>query len=93
MNKVEVKNLTKQFGELLVLDNISFNVGDGEFLCIVGPTGCGCACSLRGGVICDNAPYPPGRSGAVFDLRRVSGGGDRALLGVWHRRGGKAAER
>ena len=41
MNKVEVKNLTKQFGELLVLDNISFNVGDGEFLCIVGPTGCG----------------------------------------------------
>lgn len=41
MNKVEVKNLTKSFGDLLVLDNISFNVGDGEFLCIVGPTGCG----------------------------------------------------
>lgn len=41
MNKVEVKNLTKRFGDLLVLDNISFNVGEGEFLCIVGPTGCG----------------------------------------------------
>lgn len=41
MNKVEVKNLTKRFGDLLVLDNISFNVADGEFLCIVGPTGCG----------------------------------------------------
>jgi sulfonate transport system ATP-binding protein len=26
---------------LLVLDNISFNVGEGEFLAIVGPTGCG----------------------------------------------------
>ncbi|MGD0267344.1 MAG: ABC transporter ATP-binding protein [Candidatus Methylomirabilota bacterium] len=39
--KVVVKNLTKRFGELLVLDNISFSVGEGEFLCIVGPTGCG----------------------------------------------------
>jgi len=39
--KVVVKNLTRRFGELLVLDNISFSVGQGEFLCIVGPTGCG----------------------------------------------------
>ena len=39
--KVEVKNLTKSFGDLLVLDDISFEVYDGEFLCIVGPTGCG----------------------------------------------------
>ena len=39
--KVQAKNLTKSFGELLVLDNISFDVKDGEFLCIVGPTGCG----------------------------------------------------
>ncbi len=38
--KVEVKELTKAFGDLLVLDNISFDVYDGEFLCIVGPTGC-----------------------------------------------------
>jgi sulfonate transport system ATP-binding protein len=41
MSKVEVKNLTKSFGSLLVLDDISFDVNDGEFLCIVGPTGCG----------------------------------------------------
>ncbi len=39
--KVEVRNLTKSFGELLVLDSLSFDVRDGEFLCIVGPTGCG----------------------------------------------------
>ena len=31
--KVQAKNLTKSFGELLVLDNISFDVKDGEFLC------------------------------------------------------------
>ena len=39
--KVKVNNLTKKFGDLLVLDDISFEVGKGEFLCIVGPTGCG----------------------------------------------------
>ncbi len=39
--KVKVMNLTKQFDELLVLDDISFDVKKGEFLCIVGPTGCG----------------------------------------------------
>ena len=38
-NKVQVSHLTKQFGDLLVLNDISFNVKKGEFLCIVGPTG------------------------------------------------------
>jgi sulfonate transport system ATP-binding protein len=39
--KIQVKDLTKSFGDLLVLDDISFNVAEGEFLSIVGPTGCG----------------------------------------------------
>jgi ABC-type nitrate/sulfonate/bicarbonate transport system ATPase subunit len=39
--KIEVKNLTRSFGDLLVLDDISFEVAEGEFLSIVGPTGCG----------------------------------------------------
>lgn len=39
--KVEVSHLTKKFGDLLVLNDVSFNVKKGEFLCIVGPTGCG----------------------------------------------------
>ncbi|HHV10108.1 MAG TPA: ABC transporter ATP-binding protein [Clostridiales bacterium] len=39
--KVEVKNLTKYFGDLHVLDDISFNIKKGEFVCVVGPTGCG----------------------------------------------------
>ena len=39
--KVEVKNLSKSFGNLKVLDDISFDVTEGEFLCVVGPTGCG----------------------------------------------------
>lgn len=39
--KVQAKHLTKRFGELTVLDDVSFDVREGEFLCIVGPTGCG----------------------------------------------------
>ena len=39
--KIEVKHLTKYFGDLHVLDDISFNVKKGEFICVVGPTGCG----------------------------------------------------
>ncbi len=38
---VQVNNLTKRFGDLLVLDGISFDVYKNEFLCVVGPTGCG----------------------------------------------------
>lgn len=41
MAGIQVKNLTKKFDDLLVLDNISFEVGDHDFMCIVGPTGCG----------------------------------------------------
>jgi len=40
-DKVTVNGLTKSFGKLLVLDDVNFTVGEGEFLAIVGPTGCG----------------------------------------------------
>ncbi len=39
--KVQVRNLVKKFDDLLVLDNVSFDIDEGEFLCVVGPTGCG----------------------------------------------------
>ncbi len=38
---LQVDHMTKSFGDLKVLNDISFNVHRGEFLCIVGPTGCG----------------------------------------------------
>ncbi len=45
MNLLEIKNLRKTYhdknGEILALDDISFNLKQGEFVAIVGPSGCG----------------------------------------------------
>lgn len=38
---VEVKNLSKKYGEKLVLDDISFSVKEGEILGFLGPNGAG----------------------------------------------------
>ncbi|HJB95551.1 MAG TPA: ABC transporter ATP-binding protein [Candidatus Mediterraneibacter intestinigallinarum] len=38
---LHVDHMTKCFGDLKVLNDVSFDVHKGEFLCIVGPTGCG----------------------------------------------------
>ena len=40
-NVIELKALSKNFGELKVLDNIDFSVRDGEILAILGTSGCG----------------------------------------------------
>lgn len=39
--KISVRNLTKKFDDLTVLNDVSFNIKKGDFVCIVGPTGCG----------------------------------------------------
>lgn len=49
--KLEIINLSKTYfsekGEVRALENINLEVMDGEFLCIVGPTGCGKTTLLR----------------------------------------------
>ena len=44
---LEVKNLKKSFDGRPILDDISFNVKDGEILTIVGPSGAGKTTRLR----------------------------------------------
>lgn len=46
MKKIlEVKNISKKYqgkeGEILALDNINFDIKEGEFVSIIGPSGCG----------------------------------------------------
>ncbi len=38
---LEIRNVKKSFGNLKVLDGVSFEVEKGEFACIVGESGCG----------------------------------------------------
>lgn len=40
-NMIEIKNLTKKYGNKTVLDNISFTVNSGEILGFLGPNGAG----------------------------------------------------
>ena len=51
MSVIEVENITKTFAtdksKISVLENVSFSVGNDEFVCLVGPSGCGKSTLLR----------------------------------------------
>ena len=80
--KVEVKNLTKKFGDLLVLDNLNFNIKKNEFVCVVGPTGCGKTTFLNvltkiheptaGELLIDGVPADPQKHSISFIFQEPS---------------------
>ena len=44
---LEVRNLSKRFGDFSALGDISLDIGEGEFVCFLGPSGCGKTTLLR----------------------------------------------
>jgi ABC-2 type transport system ATP-binding protein len=47
MHAIEVENLTKQFGDLIAVNSISFTVEDGEIFGLLGPNGAGKTTLIR----------------------------------------------
>ena len=59
-------NVTKTFGAVTAAQDLSFEIGDGEFVCLLGPSGCGKTTSLRmiaGLEIPDLGAHPDRRRG------------------------------
>lgn len=44
---IEIKNLTKSFGDLLVWEDVTFTIEDGETVAIIGRSGCGKSVLLK----------------------------------------------
>jgi sulfonate transport system ATP-binding protein len=80
--KIQVTNLTKYFGDLHVLDDITFNIAKGEFVCVVGPTGCGKTTFLnlltrldwptKGELLIDGEPADPKKHSLAFVFQEPS---------------------
>ncbi len=80
--KVSAQRLTKKFGDLLVLNDVSFDIKKGEFVCLVGPTGCGKTTFLNllvklteptsGNVLIDGVPADPQKHNMSFVFQEPS---------------------
>ncbi len=46
-NTVEFKGVTKSFGEVIAVRDISFEIGRGQLVTLLGPSGCGKTTTLR----------------------------------------------
>ena len=66
MAKVVLQHVTKKFGSVVAVDDLTLEVRDGEFFSLVGPSGCGKSTALR--LIADSNSPPPAISTSARTL-------------------------
>jgi ABC-type sugar transport system ATPase subunit len=47
MSDIKVVNLTKKYGKIYALDNVTLTIHDQEYFSLLGPSGCGKTTLLR----------------------------------------------
>jgi ABC-2 type transport system ATP-binding protein len=74
MATIDVENLSKRYGDIVALENVTFSVGEGEVFCLLGPNGAGKSTTAE---ILEG--YRVRDGGAVSVLGHDPGRGERSL--------------
>nr|WP_321400357.1 ABC transporter ATP-binding protein [uncultured Desulfobacter sp.] len=69
MNLLELKNVTKQFGGLTAVNNLSLSMEKGEILGVIGPNGAGKSTAFN----CIAGVFPPTKGEVIFDGQVING--------------------
>lgn len=80
MALLEVKDLTVSYGELTIVNDVSFTVCEGDWLMIAGPNGAGKSTVVN--AIAQNAPYTGSVKFENEDVRRIKPAALAKKLGV-----------
>ncbi len=80
MALLSLRNVTKKFGGLVAVDNISFDINEGEMIAIVGPNGAGKTTLFN----LINGVFPPDSGKIIFDGKDITNlpAFKRAPLGI-----------
>jgi len=69
MSLLEIQGLTKQFGGLVAVDDLSLSIEKGQILGLIGPNGAGKSTAFN----CVAGVYAPTRGSIIFDGEDVTG--------------------
>ena len=69
MNILEVKNMTKDFGGLRAIDNLSLTIAEGQILGLIGPNGAGKSTAFN----CIAGVFAPTKGEVYFKGKKING--------------------